>query len=1093
MKKKCEECVYRRMCNDDTPFIDLDSTIEEIFYHKCKENSQCKTLLIEWMDSKALYMKYSNLSKYDYENYSLHDYSHSISILNAITAILGEDKIKKLRATDLWLILHCAYGHDIGMPYAYDEMFKIWKGIETPEDEFTLFFKEALRSEDEDLKKAATYIEHFYNKLGFRGSESEEESVRLGEEFPAVIYRHVSYITSEFIRRQHSKRSKEIIDSCSIYRKNGWMRVEPRFYKLVGKICMAHTAPREEVEQICKEEWDIEGKKCHPRFVAFLLRIGDLLDMDNDRFDTMALWHYGKLPRISELHKKKHDAVEHMLYTNKKVEIVARASEEEVCHIISDWFSMIHEEIEYMIFHWNHFAPDGLDGCTWTQPDTKIYLNDKLFRQVNDNEFMVNKETLIDLVIGRNLYKSQFDFLREYIQNALDAVKMKLWLDIKDGSIDFAIENKDKLIKRKRKELLPFDFEQMIFEQYRLEILCEFIENEDISKNVFRISVIDRGIGIDKECITAISNIGSGWSMRKKYAADLEEMPNWLKPTGGFGIGMQSGFMITDKVLIRTKCADEWPGREIILYSTRKSGKIEERECAVLHNGTEVIVEIPYKWFMNADNYEEYPQLRNSRTNNDFLDYEIMADYITKFFENYVQLILEGMFFPVIVQQKDREPRIIKGKFINRMKDMTPFDFQGKIYNISIFGEEGEKEVYIWKTEGDIFCHIKLNNKISENIKWFFKGVRVWTDKEKRIEELNIYKYIGEFTIDIMGMPVKDCLTVDRNKFANNFDYMGIANEFAIVYLNYIATDVKLFQPASLNIFFAFQCLLCYKYVENGKSRQVIREYFDDNDTAKDEAMRTNWILTRHSIPKQGENGTSTTNIPTLFHLCKRLWSEEKLNWAVSDTGDQELENETHSTEKLDEAIETLVGNGNEVWDLDCQLFEKPLAEELRKVLNFALDGRTEMFLHDGIIYQYRSNLNRGRNVKENKEEVFSLDKNIRQVFFTKEYYKELFVSKLPFGIEEKIEKQNDGTFMIISPIPPEYVEQDFKLKLKTRENREDVFMNFITKHKTYNLLLEWVFENQLVQRQYSKSTIEKKYKELIKYIYDCFFMEAEE
>ena len=96
------------------------------------------------------------------------------------------------------------------------------------------------------------------------------------------------------------------------------MRVEPRFYKLVGKICMAHTAPREEVEQICKEEWDIEGKKCHPRFVAFLLRIGDLLDMDNDRFDTMALWHYGKLPRISELHKKKHDAVEHMLYTVMK-------------------------------------------------------------------------------------------------------------------------------------------------------------------------------------------------------------------------------------------------------------------------------------------------------------------------------------------------------------------------------------------------------------------------------------------------------------------------------------------------------------------------------------------------------------------------------------------------------------------------------------------------------------------------------------------------------------------------------------------------------------------------------------------------------
>lgn len=55
-------------------------------------------------------------------------------------------------------------------------------------------------------------------------------------------------------------------------------------------------------------------------------------------------------------------------------------------------------------------------------------------------------------------------------------------------------------------------------------------------------------------------------------------MPEWLRPTGGFGIGMQSGFMIADEIRIRTKCIDETEGREIILYSLQNQDVLKSEE-----------------------------------------------------------------------------------------------------------------------------------------------------------------------------------------------------------------------------------------------------------------------------------------------------------------------------------------------------------------------------------------------------------------------------------------------------------------------------------------------------------------------------------
>lgn len=61
---------------------------------------------------------------------------------------------------------------------------------------------------------------------------------------------------------------------------------------------------RKEIFELPPEESDVESGHCHPRFIAYMLRLGDLLDLSSERFDALSLLHYGKLPEMSELHKK---------------------------------------------------------------------------------------------------------------------------------------------------------------------------------------------------------------------------------------------------------------------------------------------------------------------------------------------------------------------------------------------------------------------------------------------------------------------------------------------------------------------------------------------------------------------------------------------------------------------------------------------------------------------------------------------------------------------------------------------------------------------------------------------------------------------
>ena len=72
--------------------------------------------------------------------------------------------------------------------------------------------------------------------------------------------------------------------------------IQPRLIKLLGQICALHTKPNEKVLELEYQTNGFGSDYAHPRFISMMLRLGDLLDIDNNRFNTGAELSFGGLP-----------------------------------------------------------------------------------------------------------------------------------------------------------------------------------------------------------------------------------------------------------------------------------------------------------------------------------------------------------------------------------------------------------------------------------------------------------------------------------------------------------------------------------------------------------------------------------------------------------------------------------------------------------------------------------------------------------------------------------------------------------------------------------------------------------------------------
>ena len=552
-------------------------TLEEHLRHVSKNHDTNHSLESVYDLQKRKLTRYLSSVVTTYPTYSTHDTWHAANIVSAIENILGKERIRKLTGIDTFLILMCAYMHDIGMLYTEQEVRELWQT-----KEFQSFLID-YQSDSSPIGKAAKLLLDAEEKL------KEEVAWQLD------IKQAITVVLMEYFRPQHGKRIQKLTDKANQI--GELLCVEDSFLpsriiKIINKIAMAHTGSFENMLDELVMVDSFAGEDFHPRLVAWLLRIGDLCDLDNDRFNKIGIATFGTLQDDNLAHYFKHSSVETLYISNDKIQIIAnidRKRLEQECasewmkgdacenteefsrrcmnvyqqtireHV--NWKSWMESEINSAklnvnkIFpkHWNRKIPEI---------EYKILLGGKEISSGNQNlRFSFSQEKAYSLIENISIYQNKgLIFLRELIQNAIDASKIQIWREIKEK------------IPQYKYEVSPFQVERMfpgIFARYMIRVCLKYHESTDCVD----FSIEDSGIGISvQEFQEHILKTGNSWRNREKYKKEFENMPKWLRPTGAFGIGLHTVFTVTDEMKIYTKSDQEEQTNEMMLYSGKKSG-----------------------------------------------------------------------------------------------------------------------------------------------------------------------------------------------------------------------------------------------------------------------------------------------------------------------------------------------------------------------------------------------------------------------------------------------------------------------------------------------------------------------------------------
>jgi hypothetical protein len=540
--------------------------------NKAKEHSALTMLVNQWGFDEKLIPKALQTVSSLFPHYSRHDESHSRQILINIERLLGKDGIAQLTATDTWLLLEAAYWHDIGMVVPQ-------KDIENAlnHQDFPAYLDQIRNSPHHELHRFTINFNFHNMSQCFAGADTPIEAV---DKFRQLM--------AEWFRRQHAERASKTIENPWTSAGISSPRTElipARLFKLLGRICHLHGLPFQDIlapNGLPFREAGLAQEDCHPRFVACLLRMGDLLDLDDNRFCPVMQGIAGSQRScLSKAHEDKHAGMRHLRIDRDRIEVTAECATVEGYLEAFKWFDWLKQEMQNQMSHWRDIAPNRKLGLLPTLGDFEVRLSgeQQILKEGHRPQFSIDGAQAIKLLQGNNLYDSKFACIRELLQNAVDATLLRLWLTHE---------------KTESPETWKTPFSeraQAILKTNNVEVsLEEATADADTpsDKSRWTLKIIDQGTGISREDLSYMLRIGGSQSNAFRQAK-IRYMPEWMKPSGAFGIGFQSVYMICDVVKLTTKSAFTNETLEVIMHNP-----LGEKEGLVILKPLENEVSHPY-------------------------------------------------------------------------------------------------------------------------------------------------------------------------------------------------------------------------------------------------------------------------------------------------------------------------------------------------------------------------------------------------------------------------------------------------------------------------------------------------------------------
>jgi hypothetical protein len=624
----------------------------------------------QWTHDKAALAKGLQAVANVFPHYSLHDESHCRTILNNIVCIVGEKQIYDLSAANIWLLLSAVYYHDSGMILTAKDKEEILNN-----GDFKRELIEIQRDKSHSLYKHAI-------KFNIDGDKVKI----LSGYFSNDIIDSFSFILSEIARRNHGLNSENVINkNKNPSGNNDWFNqsiLPNRFYDILTKVCQCHVQDFSKLFELPFKQIGLDTEDFNPRFVAAMLRMGDLLDVDHKRFSEVMLSGLGSIPSVSEYHYQKHASITEFCIKGK-IEIKARVDKPEVASITRDWFNWISDEYKNQLHRWSEIAPDSffvLPALGELKVDLVGYL--PLDGKVKP-EFNIDPKKALQLIKGAGIYNDEFDSIREILQNAVDSMLIRMWYEnqielLGTGPLDPAVTK--------------------IYNEYPINITFNKLEKEESNNKLhWKFIIKDSGFGITEESIKYLVNVASS-SRNNKKRKMIEQMPAWMKPSGTFGIGFQSIFLITDCVILKSKSVED---NSIIEVELRSSNSNEEDQGSVYIKklGHDEKFKVGTELSFNVS-VDKIPDLDFIESNLSFLKRSILTnfdpltnptlDYFTfRIIESIENFLFLSPFPSTVIVDKnilkiDNHSQVTKNDFIFNKEDRVLFSIH-ESNNINLY------------------------------------------------------------------------------------------------------------------------------------------------------------------------------------------------------------------------------------------------------------------------------------------------------------------------------------------------------------------------------------------------------------------------
>lgn len=561
-------------------------TLEDHFKDLSTKSEESKKIYSIWTLLKGDLEERLRHTQSVFVTFSLHDSSHSRSILRSIERFLGPARISRLSLTDTFMLLVCAYVHDFGMALTIEDVFHLLNSGNLRD--YIIDKNDILDTlEPEDAQ--AIRILSDYIRCESCGNTSNQNCPHTPRSRMESIYFAIVMVIQMYARPEHWKG----VDRIEKQFKDLFTgRLNIRYIRDIIAICQSHGQDIKVLEKLEQEADGYDADVYHPRFIAAMLRLGDLLDVDNGRFPKwfFEAQEHGRewIPKQSELHFKKHESIRHIRILPEYIAITSACQSTgingdedayEVAEVAAEWFDWIRSDCEYLAKNWAMIT-NGQFGAPPGELRLEIYVDGRPYSATQQRlQMQMPQDRILKLLEGTSIYQDRFVGIRELLQNAVDASLLQLWYDVTHNRyVDLDLPGRHFIQSNTSANgvpsLPPWTIPAGVYDNYKIKVEVLL----DKTNHKVLLVVKDKGIGITPDDVKYMVNIGTGKERNPRIRKIMQTMPEWLKPAGIFGIGLQSVFQLTNKIQFFTRQPNE-PERQIIFYSYgRNRGKTEIRE-----------------------------------------------------------------------------------------------------------------------------------------------------------------------------------------------------------------------------------------------------------------------------------------------------------------------------------------------------------------------------------------------------------------------------------------------------------------------------------------------------------------------------------